>query len=165
MRLHFTFPAFTLILTSLLSILPTVSALRLIESKSLNPCQDNSSFTATLFNVVFTPDNNTLAFDVVGVSSIQGNVTAELQVIAYGFTVLRQKLDPCTMHLRGLCPMNTGQINIQSNIDIPNEVIQRIPGMWLLEVSFEQLLTGPFCRYCLRRSRFGRSCQNLYQRH
>jgi len=129
MRLNLTFPALTLILIAFSSILPIVSGVRLIESKSLNPCQENSSFTATLFNVVFTPDNNTLAFDVVGVSSIQGNVTAELQVIAYGFTLLKQKLDPCTMHLRGLCPMNTGQINIQSNIDIPNNVIQRIPGM------------------------------------
>lgn len=131
MRPHLRFPALTLILTAFLSILPTASALRLIESRSLNPCQENSSFTATLFNVVFTPDNNTLAFDVVGVSSIQGNVTAELEVIAYGFTALKQKLDPCTMRLRGLCPMNTGQINIQSNIMIPDDVIQHIPSMRL----------------------------------
>lgn len=128
MRLPSTFPALTLLLPAFFSIIPTISALRLIESKSLNPCQDNSSFTATLFNVVFTPDNNTLAFDVVGVSSIQGNVTAELEVIAYGFTAMKQRLDPCTMNLRGLCPMNTGQINIQSNIDIPNDVIAKIPG-------------------------------------
>lgn len=145
------FPALTLILTFISSILPIVSALRLIESRSLNPCQDNSSFTATLFSVVFTPDNNTLAFDVVGVSSIQGNVTAELQVIAYGFTALKQKLDPCAMHLRGLCPMNTGQINIQSNIDIPNDVINKIPGMRLLQ-PLEVIADRPFCRHRLRRS-------------
>lgn len=117
-----------LIITFLATFLPFSSAIRLIESKSLNPCQDNSNFTASLFNVVFTPDNNTLAFDVVGVSSIQGNVTAELMVIAYGFTALKQTLDPCTMNLDGLCPMSTGQINIQSNINIPDDVIAKIPG-------------------------------------
>lgn len=112
-----------------LTFTPYTSAIRLIESRSLNPCQDNSNFTATLFNVVFTPDNRTLTFDVVGMSSIQGNVTAELQVIAYGFTALQQSLDPCTMDLGGLCPMSTGQINIQSNIAIGQDVIDKIPGI------------------------------------
>ena len=117
------------LVAALLTFTPSTSAIRLIESKSLNPCQDNSNFTATLFNVVFTPDNRTLAFDVVGVSSIEGNVTAELQVIAYGFEALKQTLDPCTMDLGGLCPMSTGQINIQSNIVIPQDVINQIPSI------------------------------------
>lgn len=116
-------------LAAIASLLPFASAERLIESKSLNPCQANSSFTATLFNVAFTPDNNSLAFDVVGVSSISGYVTAEIQVIAYGYTALQQTLDPCTQNLQGMCPMNTGQINIQSNIDIPNSVISKIPSI------------------------------------
>jgi len=101
----------------------------MIESKSLNPCQDNSLFTATLFNVVFTPDNNSLAFDIVGVSSISGHVTAEVDVIAYGYNAIQKTLDPCSQNLAGMCPMNTGQINIQSNIDIPDNVIKDIPGI------------------------------------
>ncbi len=117
------------LIATFLTFTPFAWATRLIESRSLNPCQENSNFTATLFNVVFTPDNRTLTFDVVGVSSIQGNVTAELQVIAYGFTALTQKLDPCTMDLGGLCPMSTGQIKIQSNIHISQDVINKIPGI------------------------------------
>lgn len=129
MRLSWSSTAFPLIVTTFLSLCPSTFALNLIESRSLNPCQENSSFTATLFNVIFTPDNNTLAFDVVGVSSISGNVTAELEVIAYGYTAVKQKLDPCTMNLAGLCPMNTGQINIQSNIVIPADVKKQIPSI------------------------------------
>lgn len=116
-------------IATLISLTPFSSAERLIESKSLNPCQANSSFTATLFNVAFTPDNNSLAFDVVGVSSISGYVTAEIEVIAYGYTAVKQTLDPCTQNLEGMCPMNTGQINIQSNIDVPNDVIAHIPSI------------------------------------
>lgn len=41
---------------------------RRIESKSLNPCMSNSSFSATLFNVVFTPNNRSLAFNIEGIS-------------------------------------------------------------------------------------------------
>lgn len=33
------------------------------------------------------------------------------------------------MNLQGLCPMNTGQINIQSNIAIPEDVKSRIPSI------------------------------------
>lgn len=103
--------------------------IRLIESKSLNPCQDNSSFTATLFNVVFTPDNGSLAFDVVGVSSISGYVNAEVDVIAYGYQALKQPFDPCKQNLQGMCPMNTGQINNKFNLEVSQDVVKAIPGI------------------------------------
>ena len=109
-------PPFLLIAT-LLSLFSSASAIKLIESKSLNSCQDNSSFTASLFNVVFTPNNNTLTFDIVGVSSIQGNVTFGIEVSAYGYTIIKETIDPCTdASLSGLCPMSTGQLDIQSNV-------------------------------------------------
>ena len=116
-------------LTTIVSLAPFASPMRLIESQSLNPCQANSSFTATLFNVIFTPDNNSLAFNILGVSSISGYVTAEIDFIAYGYLAVKEILDPCSSHLEGLCPMNTGQINIESNIDIPSSVEKDIPSI------------------------------------
>ena len=121
--------ALCLFLTIISSLLHVSSAIRLIESKSLNPCQDNSSFTATLFNVVFTPDNGSLAFDVVGVSSISGYVNAEVDVIAYGYRIVHQPFDPCKQGLQGMCPMNTGQINNKFNLPISQDVVKRIPGI------------------------------------
>jgi len=118
------------LLTSFLSLLSGTSAIRLIESKSLNACQDNSSFTASLFNVVFTPDNLTLTFDVVGVSSIQGNVTFGIDVTAYGLSIFKETLNPCTQKsLNGMCPMSTGQIDIQSNIVLEQSTVDSIPGI------------------------------------
>ncbi|KAL9136057.1 MAG: hypothetical protein Q9175_002744 [Cornicularia normoerica] len=118
-----------LYLATIVSLVPFASSERLIESQSLNPCQANSSFTATLFNVIFTPDNNSLAFNILGVSSISGYVTAEIEFIAYGYTAVKETLNPCTSNLEGLCPMNTGQINIQSNIDIPSSVVKDLPSI------------------------------------
>lgn len=116
-------------LSALTALLPAAAtAERLIESKSLNPCMANSSFSATLFNVVFTPDNKTLTFNIVGVSDISGNVTADLEVFAYGFRALKQTLDPCSSgDLKGLCPMNTGQINIESNVMLDEDTIKNVP--------------------------------------
>ncbi|EON68681.1 hypothetical protein W97_07939 [Coniosporium apollinis CBS 100218] len=121
---------FTLLVAALLTLIPLSSAVRLIESRSLNPCQANSRFSATLFNVIFTPDNRTLSFEIVGVSAIQGNVIAEFEVIAYGYTAIKQRLNPCeSADLKGLCPMNTGTINIESNVPLSDEVVRHIPGI------------------------------------
>jgi len=116
--------------TTILSLFSSASAVRLIESKSLNACQDNSSFTASLFNVVFTPNNNTLTFDIVGVSSIQGNVSFGIEVSAYGYRFIKETIDPCTeKSMAGMCPMATGQIDIQSNFVFSQETVSQIPGI------------------------------------
>jgi hypothetical protein len=116
-------------LISLLSLLSGAQAVKLIESKSLNACQSNSSFTASLFNVVFTPNNRTITFDIVGVSSIQGNVSFGIEVTAYGYSLLKETLNPCNMNLNGMCPMSTGQIDIQSNLQLDQSTVDQIPGI------------------------------------
>ncbi|KAI9805662.1 MAG: hypothetical protein M1833_005154 [Piccolia ochrophora] len=114
----------------ILTLFSLGSAERMIKSNSLNACQANSNFTASLFNVVFTPANRSVNVDVVGVSSISGNIIAELELIAYGYTALRQKVDPCKLNLNGLCPMSTGQINLQTNFqDIGADTINKVPGI------------------------------------
>ncbi|POS85692.1 putative flavin carrier protein 2 [Erysiphe pulchra] len=117
------------LVTLLFFLLSNSVAERLIESKSLNACQDNSSFTASLFNVIFTPKNKTITFDIVGVSSIQGNVSFAIEVKAYGYSVVKRVLDPCEMGLPGMCPMSTGQIDILSNIQLEDNTINQIPGI------------------------------------
>lgn len=69
---------------------------RLIESKSLNPCMSNSSFSATLFNVVFTASNRSLAFNIEGISNIAGKVQADLELLVYGYSALNQVLGTTT---------------------------------------------------------------------
>lgn len=129
MRLSPSSRLLVLLLTVVSNLSNVASALRYIESKSLNPCQANSSFTASLFNVIFTPNNGSLAFDIVGVSSISGYVQADIEVIAYGLNILKRPLDPCASNLQGMCPMNTGQINIQSNIIVPPNLVKTIPAI------------------------------------
>jgi hypothetical protein len=107
---------------------PLVSGERLIESHSLNPCMSNSSFSATLFNVVFTPGNRSLAFNIEGISNIQGKVEADVELLVYGFSALNEKIDPCkTEELTGMCPMNAGPLTIKSNLDISQDIMSIIP--------------------------------------
>ncbi|KAI9744298.1 MAG: hypothetical protein M1818_002450 [Claussenomyces sp. TS43310] len=116
-------------LTSLLSFFSTASAVRFLQSTSLNACQDNSSFTASLFNVVFTPNDETVTFDIVGISSVQGNVSFDIEATAYGYTFLRRTVNPCTITaFSGVCPMSTGKLDINSNLVLPGNTIN-LPGI------------------------------------
>ncbi|PPJ60860.1 hypothetical protein CBER1_07211 [Cercospora berteroae] len=122
--------SFASIASALLAVTPFVHAQeRMLTSTSLNPCQADSKFSATLFDVIFTPHNRSLAFDVVGVSSITGNVTIELVVLAYGLQVYKTTINPCDSDLQGLCPMNAGQITLNSNAEIPAESLAQVPGI------------------------------------
>ncbi|KAI6928437.1 TRP-domain-containing protein, partial [Hortaea werneckii] len=123
-------PLLSSLICLLLAILPCASAERMLYSDSLNPCQANNNFSATQFDVVLTPSNNSLSFSVVGVSTISGNVTIDLVVFAYGLRVYEHNLNPCDSDLTGLCPMNEGQINLPpSNLDIPADALAQVPGI------------------------------------
>lgn len=111
------------------ALIPLVMAERIIESNSLVSCQENSGFSASLFDVTFTPDNGSLAFNVVAITTISGNVTAEIDVTAYGYTAVKRTINPCELNLSGLCPLSPGQINIESNIVIPSSIVSIIPGI------------------------------------
>lgn len=110
---------------------PLVSAVKLIKSNSLSPCQDNSNFTTSLFNILLTPENNTLHVQVIGVSSITGYVTADALVFAYGHQILKHTLDPCAVKgfdLGGLCPMRAGPIEYDTNIlNLSKDALSKVP--------------------------------------
>jgi len=109
--------------------LPVASAERIIESRSLNPCMANSSLSATLFNVAFTPNNRSLGFTIEGISNIVGNIEADVELLVYGYPALSQKLDPCgSKELESMCPMNAGPLTIKSNLDISQDLMSSIPG-------------------------------------
>ncbi|KAF1358520.1 TRP-domain-containing protein [Lizonia empirigonia] len=115
-----------------LAVTPFVAAAdsRLIESRSLNPCMSNSSFSATLFNVVFTPANRSLAFNIEGISNIAGKVEADFELLVYGYSAMNEVLDPCENEdLSGMCPMKTAPLTIKSNLDISQSIMNSIPSI------------------------------------
>lgn len=120
----------------------TVSAENYIESTSLSSCQDNSQFTASLFNVIFTPNNRTITYTFQGVSTINGNVTFQALVQAYGYTLFNQTLDPCALNLLGICPMTAGKIpTITSNQILDTSVVSQLPGIAFAIPDLDALVT------------------------
>ncbi|KAG6004581.1 hypothetical protein E4U21_000915 [Claviceps maximensis] len=118
-----------LLLASMATMLSEVTGERMLMSNSLNNCQEDSSFTASLFNVVYTPNNNSATVEVVATSSVQGYVLFELAISAYGYTFLKRVVDPCEMKLGGLCPMVAGKIPFAFNLPVPADASKQIPGI------------------------------------
>lgn len=119
-------------LCAFVAFTPMVAALKLLQSTSLTPCLETTNFSASLFNVRFTPDNSSLYLDINAYSAISGNVTAELQVIAYGFTALTQTVDPCkdtSGKFASLCPMSAGPLDFSPTVSIGEDVIKQIPSI------------------------------------
>ncbi|KFY25051.1 hypothetical protein V493_04866 [Pseudogymnoascus sp. VKM F-4281 (FW-2241)] len=103
---------------------------RLLTSTSLNTCIANSNFTASLFNVVFTPNNRTITFDVQGITSLTGNFTLHVEGAAYGYKIFNSDIDPCaSKELAGVCHMQPGPITITSNLEFGQDVVEQIPSI------------------------------------
>lgn len=122
--------SFAALISALLALTSFASAERKLLSQSLGQCQPNSSFSANLFDVVFTPDDGMLDFNITGVSTVEGNITIEAFVYAYGYMALQKSIDPCSTDLKGLCPMQEAPIDLRSNFQVPKDALKEIPGMF-----------------------------------
>ena len=92
---------------------------------------DHSLFSATLFNITYTPDRGKVEVKVNGVSELTGNVTAMVEIVAYGYTAVTQKVDPCKLDgFQGMCPMMEGVIELYSTVDVPEKIADQIPGIF-----------------------------------
>ncbi|KAI1333707.1 hypothetical protein F5Y15DRAFT_410148 [Xylariaceae sp. FL0016] len=117
------------LLPALAAVLPSVAGEQMLTSNSLNTCQDDSMFTASLFKVVYTPSNGSAAINIVATSSVEGSVVFDIAISAYGYEIIRQKVDPCDTGLAGLCPMTAGKIPLDFNLPVSDEAASQIPGI------------------------------------
>lgn len=127
MRSFFRAPLALLAMTA--SLLSPADAEKMLLSNSLNLCQQDSTLQASLFNVVYTPANNSASINMVATSSVQGKVSFDIEASAYGYTFLRQTVDPCDIGLRGLCPMVSGKIAFGFNLPVSASASSQIPGI------------------------------------
>jgi hypothetical protein len=117
--------------TAFLTLVSSVYSTRLIESNSLSQCMDNSAITSSSFHAVFFPGNGTISFSIDGNSQVSSNVTLEVNVVGYGFSVFTWFLDPCHYPgLKGICPMQAASLpDLHSNYQIPRSEVKKIPSI------------------------------------
>lgn len=120
---------FCLIATTLVATVSASSG-SLIKSSALLTCMDNSEFTASTFDVMFFPGNKSVTIEISAISNIDSNITAQIEVIAYGITVVTEKVNPCSYTaLKSFCPMSSGHLDLSTNLEISSDIVNRIPGI------------------------------------
>ncbi|CAK7211434.1 Putative flavin carrier protein 3 [Sporothrix curviconia] len=109
---------------------PVALAEHLLRSTSLNACQDNSQFTASLLNMYYTPDNGSAYVHLIAVSSIEGYAIFDITIAVYGFEFLHRTVDPCQIGLPGLCPMVAAKTDSPPfNLPVNTGAESQIPGI------------------------------------
>ncbi|OTB08900.1 hypothetical protein M426DRAFT_316924 [Hypoxylon sp. CI-4A] len=111
------------------AIVPATAAERILESTSLNICQENSRFTASLFNVVYNPSEGRAHVNISAVSTIEASVIFDLEISAYGYPIIHQIIKPCELGLPGFCPMGPGKLSDPFVLDVPASAAANIPSI------------------------------------
>lgn len=77
-----------------------------LETVGFSSCNTNASVSVQRVDIKYNNDNKTVSFDVAGSSNKVQNVTAVLNVTAYGQDIYSNSFDPCekSTFVQQLCP-------------------------------------------------------------
>lgn len=111
------------------SLFHAVSAKRSLSASSLVTCMDGSQISPSYFNVTFNPDDRSLRYSLDLTTEISGYVTAHIQVFAYGFVIIEQDIDLCSLGWKQFCPIYPGSMQVESIEYISEHYVKMIPGI------------------------------------
>ncbi|KAH8815330.1 hypothetical protein F5884DRAFT_173895 [Xylogone sp. PMI_703] len=116
----------------LLGTLPArVLADQILQTTGFSSCLAGSTITVQNVNVEYNNDQKTVSFNVAGTSTQVQNVTAQLNVTAYGSQVYQRSFNPCEddTFVSQLCPVPAGTFSASGNQTIPAEFASMIPAI------------------------------------
>lgn len=92
---------------------------------------DGSQVSASFFDVVFYPDNSTVVFHIQAISNINANITANVELIAYGLNILSRNISLCSISefSSSLCPLTSGHLDINFDYPVSKSITDLIPGV------------------------------------
>lgn len=118
-----------LVLCSILALVLPAAAVKQLETNSLNACQANSGFTASLFNLRYTPSKNSIDVNISAVSTIEARVEFDVSISAYGYEFYSLVIDPCKFDLAGFCPMVSGNLDDPFSLNVDPSTASLVPGI------------------------------------
>ncbi|SCU80857.1 LAME_0B04808g1_1 [Lachancea meyersii CBS 8951] len=113
----------------MLNLVHQVTAKRKLSASSLVTCMENSQLAATSFSVTFDPDSRALHYSLDMTTEISSYINAEVEVWAYGFKIITRSLDLCSLSWKQFCPLNPGNVQVESIEYISADLVKQIPGI------------------------------------
>ncbi|KAK2592868.1 hypothetical protein QQS21_009435 [Conoideocrella luteorostrata] len=104
---------------------------QILKTSGFSDCGTDSSLKVERVDISYNNENKTVSFDVAGSSTKEQNVTAVLNVSAYGNTVYSNSFNPCdkATFIDRLCPVPVGSFAARGSQEIPAEFANMVPGI------------------------------------
>lgn len=118
-----------LLFVFLLALIAPAWAKRSLLASSLVTCMQNSQISPSYFDVTFNPDSRALEYNIDLTTTISANITAHVQIYAYGFLIINKDIDVCSLGWKQFCPMYPGSMQVNSIEYISESYVKEIPGI------------------------------------
>lgn len=102
-----------------------------LQTTGFDNCGNNSDVTVQRVSIQYDNDAKTVSFDVAGTSTKVQNVTAVLNVTAYGSQVYSNTFNPCApaTFVQQLCPVPAGSFSARGSQAIPAQYANLVPAI------------------------------------
>ncbi|KAL0939341.1 transient receptor potential domain containing protein [Colletotrichum truncatum] len=109
----------------------TTLANSILKTSSFTTCGDESAISVQKIDIQYNNDDKTVTFDVAGTSSKVQNVTAVLDVKAYGIDIYSNSFNPCDSgtFVEQLCPVPAGTFGARGTQKIPEQYANMVPAI------------------------------------
>ena len=110
-------------------------AVDVLETIGFSNCENGDgtkpSVSVQRADIRYNNDNKTVTFDVAGTSNVVQNVTAIIDVTAYGQNIYSNTFDPCekATFVEQLCPVPAGRFSARGEQAIPKEYADLVPSI------------------------------------
>ncbi|KAG9257975.1 uncharacterized protein F5Z01DRAFT_312220 [Emericellopsis atlantica] len=101
----------------------------ILSTSGFTNCVSNSSIEVDRVNIRYNNGNKTVIFDVAGNNPKEQNVSAALEVKAYGQTIYEKSFNPCDKDtfVQKLCPVPEGPFSAWGEQVIPSQFADMVP--------------------------------------
>ncbi|KAK4181621.1 putative flavin carrier protein precursor [Triangularia setosa] len=103
----------------------------ILETVGFSNCNGTAAVSVQRVNIKYNNEDKSVTFDVAGSSSQIQNVTAVLNVTAYGQNIYSNAFDPCdaATFVDQLCPVPAGTFSAKGTQKIPEEFANLVPAI------------------------------------
>ncbi|KAM0462995.1 hypothetical protein ACHAPV_003120 [Trichoderma viride] len=104
---------------------------QILTTTGFTDCGSLPSITIQQLSITYDNDAKTVTFDIEGVSTVSENVTASLDVTAYGVNAFTNSFSPCDPEtfVNELCPLPNGPFSARGTQQIPAQYASMIPAI------------------------------------
>ncbi|RSL57539.1 hypothetical protein CEP53_006438 [Fusarium sp. AF-6] len=100
-----------------------------LKTSGFSDCGTVPDITVERLNLSYDNDKQEVTFDVAGTSKTKRNVSAYLEVTAYGRQVYQNSFNPCEQGITQLCPVPADHFAAKGTQKIPSEWANKVPAI------------------------------------